>query len=61
MNARTTHVLGEALLVVGLLCFAIGAGLFLLGRATGASAPVLGVFALVFVGAGTAVRTREHR
>lgn len=58
MNERLYGLLGEAALVVGLLCFVAGAAMLVLGGTLDYSVAALGAVALILVGGGAAMKGR---
>ncbi|SEO19891.1 hypothetical protein SAMN04487948_10138 [Halogranum amylolyticum] len=60
MNENTTRLLGNGLLVVGLLCFVGGAAMLALGSPVDTPIDALGALGLIFVGAGASVKNRTR-
>ena len=58
MQERTSRIVGNALLVAGLLCFLGGAGVLVSGTSVDTTIYALGALGLVFVGAGASIRNR---
>ncbi|WP_049920705.1 hypothetical protein [Haloferax sulfurifontis] len=59
MDEDTTHLIGNGLLVAGLLCFVGGAAMLALGSPVDTSTYALGALGLLFVGAGASVKNRS--
>lgn len=60
MNYRTRFVVGNGLLLVGLVLFVLGAAIVVLDYRLDVSVAVVGALALFFVGVGTAVKGRTE-
>lgn len=58
MNERTLHLLGNGLLLFGLICFVGGAAMLVTGSPVDATIYALGALGLIFVGSGASIRNR---